>query len=208
MAKIYTVSVYGNINKFQLRSEIINADIPTKESKKEINRVFHAANRRIQNVLNSGVYSPAVKAVLEKLDGYEGFSKFSTANKNWTDLKILYSQAVEFLKQPTSTATGAKQLSRNIQKELNLNDWQMEQLTKQYMYPENPTDFFDISSDYEETLNYFERAANDVSEQLENAAQRLEGENVLNNTIYNDLKDGVTTATKNAIIESFKKYGL
>ena len=208
MAKIYTVSVYGNINKFQLRSDIINADIPTKESKKEINRVFHAANRRIQNVLNSGVYSPAVKAVLEKLDGYEGFSKFSTANKDWTDLKILYSQAVEFLKQPTSTATGAKQLSRSIQKELNLNDWQMEQLTKQYMYPENPTDFFDISSDYEETLNYFEREANDVSEQLENAAQRLEGGNVLDNTIYNDLKDGVTTAVKNTIIDSFKKYGL
>lgn len=206
--KVYTVNVYANANKFTLRSDIINADVSNKETHKEIQRIFHAANRRLQNIENAGVYSPAAKAVLNQLDGYTGFAKFSMQNKDWNEIKQNYAIAIEFLKKPTSTATGARQLQKQVQKDLGLNDWQMEQLTKQFMYPENPTDYFDISSSFEETVNYFERAANDVAAQIENAAKRAENTKDLDNAVYNDLKEGITKEVKNAILDSLKKYGL
>lgn len=76
------------------------------------------------------------------------------------------------------------------------------------MYPDNPTDYFDISSSFEETLNYFERAADDITAQIENAAKRAENIKDLDNAVYNDLKDGITKEVKNAILDSLKKYGL
>lgn len=206
--KIYSISAYASANKFTLRSDIINTDIPNKETRKEIQRIFHTANRRLQNIENAGVYSPAAKAVLNQLDGYNGFSKFSMQNKDWNEIKQDYAIAVEFLRKPTSTATGARQLQKQVQNDLGLNDWQMEQLTKQFMYPENPTDYFDISSSFEETINYFERAANDVAAQIENAASRAENTKDLDNAVYNDLKEGITKEVKNAILDSLKKYGL
>lgn len=206
--KIYSISAYASANKFTLRSDIINADVSNKETRKEIQRIFHTANRRLQNIENAGVYSPAAKAVLNQLDGYNGFSKFSMQNKDWNEIKQDYAIAVEFLRKPTSTATGARQLQKQVQKDLGLNNWQMEQLTKQFMYPENPTDYFDISSSFEETVNYFERAANDVSAQIENAASRAENTKDLDNAVYNDLKEGITKEVKNAILDSLKKYGL
>ena len=129
-------------------------------------------------------------------------------NKDWNEIKQDYAIAVEFLRKPTSTATGARQLQKQVQKDLGLNDWQMEQLTKQFMYPENPTDYFDISSSFEETVNYFERTANDVAAQIENAAKRAENTKDLDNAVYNDLKEGITKEVKNAILDSLKKYGL
>lgn len=206
--KVYTVNVYANANKFTLRSDIINADVSNKETRKEIQRIFHIANRRLQNIENAGVYSPAAKAVLNQLDGYSGFSKFSMQNKDWNEIKQEYAIAVEFLRKPSSTATGARQLQKQVQKDLGLNNWQMERLTKQFMYPDNPSDYFDISSSFEETINYFERAANDVAAQIENAASRAENTNDLDNAVYNDLKDGITKEVKNAILDSLKKYGL
>lgn len=205
--KVYTINVYANANKFTLRSDIINADVPNKETRKEIQRIFHIANRRLQNIENAGVYSPAAKAVLNQVDGYNGFSKFSMQNKDWNEIRQEYAIAVEFLRKPSSTATGARQLQKQVQKDLGLNDWQMERLTKQFMYPENPTDYFDISSSFEETINYFERAANDVAAQIENAASRAENTD-LDNAVYNDLISGITKEVKNAILDSLKKYGL
>ena len=206
--KIYSISAYASANKFTLRSDIINADVSNKETRKEIQRIFHAANRRLQNIENAGVYSPAAKAVLNQLDGYKGFSKFSMQNKDWNEIKQEYAIAVEFLRKPTSTTTGARQLQKQVQKDLGLNNWQMEQLTKQFMYPDNPTDYFDISSSFEETVNYFERAANDVAAQIENAASRAENTKDLDNAVYNDLREGITKEVKNAILDSLKKYGL
>lgn len=206
--KIYSISVYASANKFTLRSEIINADVSNKETRKEIQRIFHTANRRLQNIENAGVYSPAAKAVLNQLDGYRGFSKFSMQNKEWNEIKMEYAMAVEFLRKPTSTATGARQLQKQVQKDLGLNEWQMEQLTKRFMYPDNPSDYFDISSSFEETVNYFEREAKDVATQIENAASRAENTKDLDNVVYNELKDGITKEVKNAILDSLKKYEL
>lgn len=93
---------------------------------KEIKRVFQMANRRIQNLKNSGVVSPALKSLelaMGKVDRYTVFS-FSKNDILTTSgqekLAYRWGQAVAFLHNPTSTALGARQYTKDIAKELNV----------------------------------------------------------------------------------------
>ena len=58
-----------------IKKDVITAIEQSPELRKEIARVFQQASRRIQNVENSGIVSPAVVA-LNKGD-INGFTKFS-----------------------------------------------------------------------------------------------------------------------------------
>lgn len=94
----------------------------------EIKRVFQMANRRIQNIKNSGVVSPAVKALelaKGKIDRYTVFS-FSKNDLLTTQgqekLSYEWGQAVAFLHNPTSTAMGAKQYRNDLKKTLHVSD--------------------------------------------------------------------------------------
>lgn len=115
-----------NINKAlkqQASKEIVNAVEGSAEMRKEIRRVFQMANRRIQNIETSGVFSPAVAALGK--GGVSGYSKFSVkgfgnTGESWTELKKEYGKAVAFLQQPTSTATGAKEFEKQVQQQLNI----------------------------------------------------------------------------------------
>ena len=93
---------------------------------KEIKRVFQMANRRIQNIKKSGVVSPALKSLelaTGKTDRYTVFS-FSKNDVLTTTgqekLSYAWGQAVAFLHNPTSTALGARQYTKDIAKELNV----------------------------------------------------------------------------------------
>ena len=55
----YSKTVTKAVSNWSLRKDILNSTESAKELRKEINRVFHAANRRLQNIENSGVFSPA-----------------------------------------------------------------------------------------------------------------------------------------------------
>lgn len=85
-----------------------------KELKKEINKVFQQANRRIQNVTNAGLASPAVKAVIAER-GKKEYTYFTISglkfdnDTDWEMIKYEYGRALAFLHNPTSTATGARQ---------------------------------------------------------------------------------------------------
>lgn len=85
-----------------------------KELKKEINKVFQQANRRIQNVTNAGLASPAVKAVIAER-GKKDYTYFTISglkfdnDTDWEMIKYEYGRALAFLHNPTSTATGARQ---------------------------------------------------------------------------------------------------
>lgn len=85
-----------------------------KELKKEINKVFQQANRRIQNITNAGLASPAVKAVIAER-GKKDYTYFTISglkfdnDTDWEMIKYEYGRALAFLHNPTSTATGARQ---------------------------------------------------------------------------------------------------
>lgn len=111
--------------KNKLKKDIIQSIEGSKELRQEIRRVFQMANRRIQNIEKSGVFSPAV-ASLGKQD-VKGYSKFSVkgfgnTGASWNALKKEYAKAVSFLNQPTSTASGAKQFEDTVKKEMGIED--------------------------------------------------------------------------------------
>lgn len=97
-----------------VKQKIIEQEIGTDALKKIIAKEAQKANRRIQNVLNAGYASPAVKAVIAER-GEKGFTYFSTAgldptNKaDWERLKYEFGRIESFLNNPTSSALGAKQ---------------------------------------------------------------------------------------------------
>lgn len=93
---------------------------------KEIKRVFQMANRRIQNLKNSGVVSPALKSLELATGKVDRFTVFSfqkndlLTTSGQEKLAYEWGQAVAFLHNPTSTALGARQYTKDIAKELNV----------------------------------------------------------------------------------------
>lgn len=123
MASIFSNSVIKAINK--PFSEMIRAAaLGSPTLKREINKTLQQANRRIQNIQNAGLASPAVKAVIAER-GKKNYTYFTIANldlTNYTDwemAKYEYGRALSFLNNPTSTATGARQYISYQARELN-----------------------------------------------------------------------------------------
>lgn len=124
MAKnIFSASVIKSINK-PLNQDITNAVIGSRGLKTLVNKVLQQANRRIQNIENAGLASPAVKAVYSER-GKKNYTYFSTSGLNplnpndWEVIKYEYGRAMSFLNNPTSTATGARQYIKYQANQLN-----------------------------------------------------------------------------------------
>lgn len=120
---IFSKSVIKSINK-PLNEEITNAVIGSTGLKKLVNKVLQQANRRIQNIENAGLASPAVKAIYSER-GKKNYTYFSTSGLNpnnpndWEVIKYEYGRAMSFLNNPTSTATGARQYIKYQATQLN-----------------------------------------------------------------------------------------
>ena len=95
----------------------------TGELKKQMMKTFQKANRRIQNVRNAGLSSPAVQQLISER-GERGYTYFSGAKldprnpTDWEQLKYEYGRAISFLNNPTSSATGARQYINYYKNEL------------------------------------------------------------------------------------------
>ena len=120
---IFSKSVLSKLG-IELDKKIMNEVKGNPQLKKEINKVLQKANRRIQNVTNAGLASPAVKAVIAER-GKRDYTYFSINGFNpksetdWEMIKYEYGRAIAFLNNPTSTATGARQYINYQRKELN-----------------------------------------------------------------------------------------
>lgn len=120
---IFSKSVLSKLG-IELDKKIMNEVKGNPQLKREINKVLQKANRRIQNVTNAGLASPAVKAVIAER-GKRGYTYFSInalnpkSETDWEMIKYEYGRAVAFLNNPTSTATGARQYINYQRKELN-----------------------------------------------------------------------------------------
>ena len=97
----------------------------TPDLKKQMMKTFQKANRRIQNVKNAGLSSPAVQQLISER-GERGYTYFSGANLNprnpidWEQLKYEYGRAIAFLNNPTSSARGARQYINYYKNELGI----------------------------------------------------------------------------------------
>ena len=124
MSNIFSKSVTSNLNNTELQL-LLNFQEGTSELKKQMNKVFQRANRRIQNIQKAGLASPAVKAVIAER-GTKNYTYFSSKGLNptnttdWDLLRYEYGRALAFLNNPTSSATGARQYIRYQANRLNI----------------------------------------------------------------------------------------
>lgn len=97
----------------------------TPDLKKQMMKIFQKANRRIQNVRNAGLSSPAVQQLISER-GERGYTFFTGARLDprnpteWEQLKYEYGRAISFLNNPTSSATGARQYINYYKNELGI----------------------------------------------------------------------------------------
>lgn len=170
----FTKSVFGATQRAKIKKEILQAVKSSPEYRKEIARVFQMANRRIQNIEQSGQLSPAVQA-LNKGD-VKRFTKFSMSG-DWNTLKIEYGKAISFLRQPTSTAQGARQYGQYLQRIYNLTPDEYNLMAKNLLGKLNSiSDSVFVERylmRYKDFTGEMEQSASDISTQIESEAQSI-----------------------------------
>lgn len=170
----FTKSVFGATQRTKIKKEILQAVESSPEYKKEIARVFQMANRRIQNIEASGQLSPAVQA-LNKGD-IQGFTKFSMRG-DWTTLKIEYGKAISFLRQPTSTAQGARQYGQYLQRMYDMTPDEYNLMARNLqgkLSSVSDSDFVErYLMRYKDFTGEMEQSAQDISTQIESEAESV-----------------------------------
>lgn len=170
----FTKSVFGATQRAKIKKEILQAVESSPEYRKEIARVFQMANRRIQNIEQSGQLSPAVQA-LNKGD-IKGFTKFSMKG-DWNTLKIEYGKAISFLRQPTSTAQGVRQYGQHLQRMYDLTPDEYSLMARNLqgkLSSVSDSDFVErYLMRYKDFTGEMEQSASDISTQIESEAQSI-----------------------------------
>lgn len=170
----FTKSVFGATQRAKIKKEILQAVESSPEYRKEIARVFQMANRRIQNIEQSGQLSPAVQA-LNKGD-VKDFTKFSMKG-DWNTLKIEYGKAISFLRQPTSTAQGARQYGQHLQRMYDLTPDEYNLMARNLQGKLNSVSDSDFVERYlmryKDFTGEMEQSASDISTQIESEAQSI-----------------------------------
>lgn len=223
MAKLnpigFSKRTFAATGKIHVDKQILNAIESRGYLRREIARVFHQANRRIQNIENSGIISPAVVA-LNKGD-IKGFTKFSMKH-DWNDLKIEYAKAVAFLQQPTSTASGTREYANHLKRSYDLNDKEFKLMQNKLIgkiASVSDTRFLEnYLMQYKDFTGELEQEALDVSDQIEDDAVRIENalddamEQIANSptaeAFVNDVDHFNTDAQLKKILSEFEKFGL
>lgn len=215
----FTNKTFALTSKVQLDKQILTAVESRGYLRKEIARVFQQANRRIQNVEKSGIVSPAVVALNK--GNITGFTKFSMRH-SWEDLKIEYSKAVSFLRQPTSTATGTKEYAEHLKKAYDLDDksfaLMQDKLMGKIASVSDERFLEQYLMQYKDFTGELEQESKDVSDQIEDDAVKIE--NALDDALeqigndpnaeafINDVDSYNIDEPLKRILDEFKKFGL
>lgn len=203
----FSESTLKKVRKIKLDRNIITLEIETPNAKKEIKRVFQMVNRRLQNIRNADVLSPAAAALGVDLQNTK-FTQFSVAkNKDWNTLKIEYAKCISFLQNPTSTAQGAKQWTKTVQNSLGFSNETMNKVIKNIK--ENKDDFT-LSSPIEHVKEEFETVAKDISDQIERDAKAENNLQQLENELqkdFDDVEKSIDNDLQN-VLNSFKNFKL
>lgn len=212
MGKIFSTSVYEAATHARIKKEILQAVESSPRYRKEIARVFQMANRRIQNIEAAGLLSPSVQA-LHKGD-IMGYTKFSMKG-DWTTLKVEYGKAISFLKQPTSTARGARQYGKHLQQVYGLTPDEYNLMSRNLLGKLNSiseSDFVErYLMRYKDFTGEMEQSAADISTQIESDAESLS--RAIDDEIERNVPDAADALGEMDkyiydILKGFEKFGL
>ena len=201
----FSKRTFAASSNVHVKKDIITAIESSPVLRKEIARIFQQANRRIQNVENSGIVSPSVVA-LNKGD-VKGFAKFSMKH-DWNDLKIEYAKAVSFLQQPTSTASGTREYANHLKKTYNLTDNEFaimqNNLLGKIASVSDQKFLEQYLMQYKDFTGELEQESRDVSDQIESDAVKI-ADSLQNNI---DNAGEMVESEVQKILDSFEKFGL
>lgn len=205
MGKIFSTAVFEAATHARIKKEILQAVESSPRYRKEIARVFQMANRRIQNIEAAGLLSPSVQA-LHKGD-IKGYTKFSMKG-DWTTLKVEYGKAISFLKQPTSTARGARQYGKHLQQVYGLKPDEYNLMSRNLLGKLNSiseSDFVErYLMRYKDFTGEMEQSAADISTQIESDAESLS--RAIDDEIERNVAD--VADSLGDILKGFEKFGL
>lgn len=208
MPKIkFSARTFAKTSKISIRQDILTALDSSPVLRKEIARVFQMANRRIQNIETHELISPAVEA-LNKGD-IAGYSKFNMRH-TWEELKIEYSKAISFLRQPTSTASGTREYNYHLQQVYDLTPDEFNLMARKLndkILSLDDSEFVDrYLMRYKDFTGELERTVSDVSQQIETEAIQLQ--NAVESRIDQIQDDVTANEAINEILIEFDKFGL
>ena len=201
----FSAKTFGLTTKVELKQEILASLKSSPELRAEISRVFQMANRRIQNIENAELVSPAVMA-LNKGD-IQGYTKFSMKG-DWEELKVEYGKAVSFLRQPTSSATGTREYNAHLMATYDLTkdefDLMAQKLQEKFLSIKDDNFVEQYLMRYKDFTGELETEAADVSSQIETDAQIIADE------LEKDIQDEAEKAAEELYAEqqALAKFGL
>ncbi len=207
MALLFDKSVLKSI-KIAVRPEIMRAYESDKDIRKEMSRVFQQANRRIQNIRQQDLISPAITALGDIPKGYTVFGMKGSFN----ELKIQYAKAIAFLQQPTSTARGARTYGKYIKSTYNLSDTEYKAaggaLTKA-VQSLSDSKLGQAMLQYKDFSGYFENSANDVAALIEQESKTtLDKINESLNNMIDNSTNNVSNEIMSKLEELFKEFDI
>lgn len=206
----YKQSVFTATQRTELRQDIIQSVESSPELRKEVRRVFQQANRRIQNIENKGLLSPAVTALNK--DDIKGFSKFSVSGQSWDEIKTEYAKAVSFLRQPTSTAQGTRTYNEHLKTAYGITDKEFKLMAdklNEKLTSLRDSDFVEkYLMRYKDFTGDLEQSVRDASEQIESEAVSLQkaiDSNIESeaNKLTNEVESEI-----NSILDEFNNFRL
>lgn len=196
----YSAKTFAKLTVDKVNTDLMRSAESNKAFNKEIRRVLHKANLRIQALERKGIPSPALES-LGELTSKTNFAKFSTMGISWNEKKLVYGRALAFLKQPTSTISGAKEYKAYIQKTYDITDREFADLTSML----NGTGKEALAQHYENYLYKYKDYTGELEQTARQLAQviEMEARNTvaqINNKIAQEAAN-ITEAINNAVGE-------
>lgn len=208
----FSGATFGLTSRVHIKKVILESIQENRGYKNEIRRVFQMANRRIQNIEQKGMVSPAVIALNK--GNIQGFTKFSMKH-GWDDLKLEYAKAVSFLQQPTSSATGTQEYQNHLKQVYDLTDDEFalmqDKLMGKIASVSDERFLEQYLMQYKDFTGELEDTARDLSDQIESDAESIV--RALDDDIENEVSNVQQALSDTAkdlkrIMNNLKNFGL
>lgn len=115
MATKFSKRTLKGVKPYRVDEGILTSSQRTPMISRDMNAIISTANKRIKRIRQSGLTSTALE-MLDKESGKGNF-KFSLRGKSFDTQKATYARAIQFLQNPTSQVSGAREFAQQIYKE-------------------------------------------------------------------------------------------
>lgn len=153
-----------------------------KQLRKEVNRVFSMANKRIKRIDDSKKSSQAIGILKQR-----GIEKFSSRGKTITELREIYNYAMSFLNNPTSTLSGIKEYNKYYAEKYKVDESLVDSITDiqndvyDYVFFISRQEWYEIQNGYRTTQEVLSEKG--LTENVDDFISSFEKESNENRTI-------------------------